>query len=135
MVKIKHKDFIGVVPIMPCLNSSWIMGLRIYGEGRTQIPLSSPATIGPLQGSRIDRVYTDIKIANNTKINHIMVSFTNHYNAISIDRFPSKTEIGKYWWCFNNSLLCKSKVSSATKTFLFLLKEKKTSTAAVDRSI
>ena len=28
--------------------SSWIMSLRIYGEGRTQIPLSSPATIGPL---------------------------------------------------------------------------------------
>ena len=41
-------DFIGAVPVMPCLNSSWIMGLRIYGEGRTQIPLSSPATIGPL---------------------------------------------------------------------------------------
>ena len=95
VVKIKHKDFIGAVPIMPCLNSSWIMGLRIYGEGRTQIPLSSPATIGPLQGSRIDRVYTDIKIANNTKINHIMVSFTNHCNAISIDRLPSKTKIGK----------------------------------------
>ena len=28
--------------------SSWIMSLRIYGEGRTQIPLSSPATIGLL---------------------------------------------------------------------------------------
>ena len=41
-------DFIGAVPVMPCLNSSWIMGLRIYGEGRTQIPLSSPATIGHL---------------------------------------------------------------------------------------
>ena len=56
--------------------------------------------------SRIDRVYTDIKIASNTKINHIMLSFTGHYNAIFIDRFPSKTEIGKYSWCFNNSLLC-----------------------------
>ena len=40
-------DFIGAVPVMPCLNSSWIMGLRIYGEGRIQISLSSPATIGP----------------------------------------------------------------------------------------
>ena len=87
MVKIKHKDFIGAIQIMPCLNSSWIMGLRIYGEGRTQIPSSSPATIGPrCQGTRIGRVYTDIKIAKNTKINHIMVSFSNHYNAISIDR-------------------------------------------------
>ena len=26
----------------------------------------------------IDRVYTDIKIANNTRINHIMVSFADH---------------------------------------------------------
>ena len=26
-------------------NSSWIMDWRIYGEGKTQIPLSSPATI------------------------------------------------------------------------------------------
>ena len=48
MLKIKHGDVIGAVPIVPCENSSWIMGLRIYGEGRTQIPSSSPATTGPL---------------------------------------------------------------------------------------
>ena len=35
--------------------------------------------------SKIDRFYTDINIAHNTKINYIMVSFTDHY-AISIDR-------------------------------------------------
>ena len=40
--------------------------------------------------STIDRVYTDIKMARNTKINHIMISFTDHYNAIFIDRFPSE---------------------------------------------
>ena len=78
------------------------------------------------QRSRVDRVYTaiytDIKFDNKTNINHIMVSFTNHYNDISIDRLPSKTKIGKYSWYFNNSLLCKPKVSSATKTFLFLLR-------------
>ena len=125
MVKIKHKDFIGAVPIMLCLNSSWIMGLRIYGEGRTQIPLSSPATIGPLQGSRIDRVYTDIKIANNTKINHIMVSFTNHYNAISIDRLPSKTKIGKYSWYFNNSLYVYVRGLLSYKDFSFSINYKK----------
>ena len=106
-----------------------IMGLRIYGEGRTQIPPSSPATIVLCQGSRIDRVYTDIytdiKIANNTKIIHLMVSFTNHYNATSIDRLPSKTKIGKDSWNFDNSLLCNPEVSSATKTFLFLLKTQK----------
>ena len=45
--------------------------------------------------SIIDRFFTDIKTANNTKINHIMVSFTDHYNAISLDRLPSKTKIGK----------------------------------------
>ena len=35
---------------------------------------------------KINRVYTGIKIANNTKINHMMVSFTDHYNTISLDR-------------------------------------------------
>ena len=45
------------------------------------------------QGSRIDRVYTDIKIANNTKNNHIIVSFTNNYNAISIDRLAQKRKL------------------------------------------
>ena len=60
---------------------------------------------------------------------HIMVSFTNYYNAISSYRLPSKTKIGKYSW------YCKSEVSSTTKTFLFLLKYKKASTAAVDLSI
>ena len=48
MVKIKHRDFISAAPVMPCQNSSPIMGLRIYGEGRTLILLSSPAAIGPL---------------------------------------------------------------------------------------
>ena len=33
-----------------------------------------------------------------------MASFTDHYNAISIDRFPSKTKIGKGSQWFNNSL-------------------------------
>ena len=54
-----------------------------------------------------------------------MLSFTDHYNAISIDRLPSKTKIGKIHDTFNNSLLCKPEVSPATKTFLFLLKIQK----------
>ena len=45
--------------------------------------------------SRIDRVYNDKKIANNTKINHKMISFSDHYNALFIDRFSFKTKIGK----------------------------------------
>ena len=54
-----------------------------------------------------------------------MVSFTGHCNAISIDGLPSKTKIGKDSWYFNISLLCKPEFSSATKTFLFLLKTQK----------
>ena len=45
------------------------------------------------QGSTIDRVYTDINIANNTKINNIMVSFSDHYTAISIYRLPQKLRL------------------------------------------
>ena len=37
-----------VIPIMSCKNSSWIMGSRIYGEERTEIPLSSPTTLDSL---------------------------------------------------------------------------------------
>ena len=76
--------------------------------------------------SRIDRVYTDIKIASNTKIDHIMVSFTYHYHAISIDRFPSQTKIGKDSWYFNNSLLCKPDFSSTT--YKFFIKNTKKAT-------
>ena len=41
-VEIKH--FIDAVSLLS-QNSSWIMDWKIYGEGRTQIPLRSPATI------------------------------------------------------------------------------------------
>ena len=34
-------------------------------------------------------------ITNNTNIRHKMISFYDHYNAIIIDRFPSKTRIVK----------------------------------------
>ena len=57
LVKIKHKDFKGSVPIMLCLNSWWIMSLRIYWDGRTQIPPSSSATIGPLAKISIGCLY------------------------------------------------------------------------------
>ena len=95
MVEIKHKDFIDVVPIIPCQNSLWIMGSRIYREERAQNPDFTYYNRSSDTRSRIDRVHTDIKIANNTNINHIMVSFTDLYNAISIDTLPSKTKIRK----------------------------------------
>ena len=43
-----QKLYIDVVQIMPRQNLSCIMGLKIYGEGRTQNSLSSIATIAPL---------------------------------------------------------------------------------------
>ena len=43
IVVIKH--FIDVVSIIPCPNTSWIMDWRIYGERKTQVPLSSLTTI------------------------------------------------------------------------------------------
>ena len=82
--------------------------------------------------SRIDRVYTDIKIASNTKINHIMVSFTDHYNAIFIDRFPSKTKIGKDSWYFNNSPLCKPEFSLTTDFSFFIKNTKRNHSSASD---
>ena len=85
------------------------MGSWIYGKRRTQIPLSSLVTIDPLDDrpsiSKIGSVYSNIKIASNTKINYIIVSFTDHYNAISIDTLPSKTKVVKDSRYFNNSLL------------------------------
>ena len=59
-----------------------------------------------------------------------MVSFTDHYNAISIDRLSSKTKIGKDSWkrFMKIILLCKPEFSSTTKTSIFLLKTQRTST-------
>ena len=67
----------------------------IYGEGRTQIPEITCYDRSSGTRSRIDRVYADIKIASSTKIDHKVVSFTDHYNAIFIDGFPSKLKLGK----------------------------------------
>ena len=55
-------------------------GLGDLCRRENQIPLNSSATIGPLPRISIDRVVRVVihKIAKNTKINHIMVSFTNH---------------------------------------------------------
>ena len=93
MVEIKY--FIDVVLIMTSQKSS-----------RRENPDSSDFTCNDRSSgtwSRIGRVYTHIRTASNSKINHIMVTITNHYNTIFIDRFPSKTKIGKYSWHFNKS--------------------------------
>ena len=121
MVEIKHRLY------RCCFNyalSKLIVDNRLVDPWR-RIPLRSTDSAkftrhdrSSATRSRIDRVYTDINIASNTKIDHIMVSFTDHYNAIFIDSFPSQTNIGKDSWYFNNSLLCNPEFSSTTKTFL-----------------
>ena len=75
--------------------------------------------------SRIDRVYTDKKIANNNKIIHKMISFSDHYNAPLVDRIPSKTKIGKDLWLFNNSLLEKHRFCLSIKNLFVMLKTKR----------
>ena len=56
-----------------------------------------------------------------------MVSFTDHYNAISIDRPSSKTKIGNDSWkrFIKIILLCKPDFS---QELLFLLKTERTTT-------
>ena len=96
---------------------------------------------------RIDRVYSDMKFPSNTKINHKMVSFTDHYSDIYIDILSPKTKIGtnlisqlqkicflikkKFsasgWWeytksCFNENKSCKI---SSTKENIRVLKLEK----------
>ena len=38
----------------------------------------------------IDRLYTDVKITYNTKMIHIMLSFSDYQNSIFTDRVPYK---------------------------------------------
>ena len=68
------------------------------------MPLQNIAPRNRSSGTRfkIVKVYSDIKVANNTNIYHKVISFTDHYNTMTIDRSPSKT---KDFWHFNNPLL------------------------------
>ena len=62
-----------------------------------------------------------------SKINHILVSFTDHYNAISIDRLPSKTKIENSWKRFTKIILFYVITSSPQLQRLpFLLETQKT---------
>lgn len=49
-----------------------------------------------------------MKITRNTNINHIIVTFSDHRNAISIDIVPSKAKVGIVSWFFINAFLHKS---------------------------
>ena len=117
MVEIQHKDFIDLVPIIPCQKLSWIMDSRIYRERRTNISLGSPTTIELLFGtrSRIERVYTDIKIASDTKINHIIVSFTDQIMLFLVTDCLQKLNLEKVKCTLIILFPCKPEFSSTTK--------------------
>ena len=53
-----------------------------------------------------------------------MVSFTDHFNAISFDILPPKTKIGKVSWYFNNSFFLWVRVLLSYKNFSFSIKFK-----------
>ena len=57
-----------------------------------------------------------------------MVSFTDHYNAICVDRLSLKTEIGKDSLYFNNSSFMYARVLLSYKGFLFFVKTQNTAT-------
>ena len=44
-----------------------------------------------------NRVYADIKITHDTKINYIMISFSDHCNAISIESFPENPKLSNIY--------------------------------------
>ena len=80
--------------------------------------------------SKIDRAYADIKIANNTRIKRKMISFSDHHNALLIDRLSSITKLGKDLWqiygkIYNSSLLNKKNFCSTTRNMLSILETKK----------
>ena len=74
--------------------------------------------------STIYRVYTDIKMASNIKINHIVVSFTDHDMLFLLTDSPQKSKIGKNSWYFNNSPLYKPEFSLTTDFSFFYQKHK-----------
>ena len=61
-----------------------------------------------------------------------MVSFTDHCNAISLDRLTSKLNLEKINGTLIISFLCKPEFSSTTKNLLFLLKPQKAHSSASD---
>ena len=81
------------------------------------------------QGPRIGRVYTDMKIANNTKISHIWYPLLIII-ILSLDILPSKTKIGKDSWKRFLKIILFYVIPSSPQLqrLLFLLKAQKTTT-------
>ena len=41
----------------------------------------------------LESCFWDIKSIDNAKMNHIVISFSDYYNAISIDKVPNNSEL------------------------------------------
>ena len=63
-------------------------------------------------------VHTDIKITNNTKMNHIMVSFSDHCNSTFIDSVP---DIHKNCQSYSIFFSDKPNFFSIAKSYFFSL--------------
>ena len=60
-----------------------------------------------------------------------MVSFTDHYNAISIDRFPSTTKIEKYSWYIHDTFYVSPSSSQPQRLFFFFITNAKIKTTTL----
>ena len=73
-----------------------------------------------------------MKIASNTKINHIMVPFTNHYNAIFTDRFPSNIKLEKIDGTLITLFYVNQSPSQLQRRFFFIKNTKNNHSLASD---
>ena len=114
MKEIKHTKLIDVIPL---LLSKLVLENGLEDLWRRENPGTYDYDRSSGTRFRIDRAYTNIKVANNTRIDH-KISFSDHYNALIIYRLSSKTKIGNDLWHFNSSLLKKEDFCSTTKNML-----------------
>ena len=60
-----------------------------------------------------------------------MISFSDHYNDLFIDRLSSKTKFGKDVWHFNSCILRNKDFCSTTKNLLSFLKSKRSKYSSI----
>ena len=100
--------------------------LRIYGEGKTQIPLSSADTIDPLaQDPGLTGFILTYKLQTIPKLITKSYPFLITILLWLLTKFNLKQKIGKDLWNFNSSLLEKYHFCGTTKNLFSILKQRK----------
>ena len=84
----------------------------------------SNSQILPVKTWNLLSTYTFITTIRTYACKRLNEIISDNYKKNFVERFSSKTKIGKNSWCFNNSLLSKPDFSSATKRLLSSLKTK-----------